>query len=197
VKSDFLEFIGNARQRRSEKFRHQLYIFLVCLVLSVFLWALVRLSKDYYFSVTYDLVYTDIPGSLKLTGVSDTTVTIRIKVQGFELISEKFLVSEDRVFEVSLRNLRLRYNGDLVRGYMLTSRTGKEIIAQSNFPNDVYFVSPDTLFFEFEKQSMRKVSPRPATGVTGSQAGMKDSIRQRPDSLARGTDSHKPGTIKH
>ena len=68
MKSDFLEFIGNARQRRSEKFRNQLYIFLVCLVLSVFIWALVRLSKDYYYSIEYSLNYTQIPGNLKLTG---------------------------------------------------------------------------------------------------------------------------------
>ena len=71
MKSDFLEFIGNARQRRSEKLRNQLPVFIVCLVLSVLIWALVRLSKDYYYSVEYRLNWTQVPGNLKLAGYSD------------------------------------------------------------------------------------------------------------------------------
>ena len=158
MKSDFIEFIGNARQRRSEKFRNQLYIFAVCLVLSVFFWALVRLSKNYYYSIGYRLTYTQIPINLKLVGRSDSTLNIKIKVQGFELFSEHFLLKRDREFEVSLQNVRVRYNGDHIWGYLLTNRIGKEIISQTNFPGEDYFVSPDTLFFEFEKPMHKGVN---------------------------------------
>ena len=184
MKSDFLEFIGNARQRRSEKFRNQLYIFLACLVLSVFIWALVRLSKDYYYSIEYSLAYTQVPGNLKLTGSSDSTLNLKIKVQGFEFFSEQFLIRQKREFEVSLRNVRLRYDGDHIWGFLLTNRIGKEIISQANFPSDVYFVSPDTLFFDFEKQTIKRLSSRPVTDFTRIQPGRKDSLLHRPDSLA-------------
>jgi hypothetical protein len=156
MKSDFLEFIGNARQRRSEKFRNQLYIFLVCLGLSVFIWALVRLSKDYYYSVEYHLNYTGAPSHLKITAFSDSTLNLRIKLQGFDFFSEQFLFSHYREHEVSLKNMKLRYNGDHAAGYILTSRIGKEIVLQSNFPGDVYFVTPDTLFFEFERRTKKR-----------------------------------------
>ena len=196
MKSDFIEFIGNARQRRSEKFRNQLYIFLVCLVLSVFIWALVRLSGEYYYSLEYSLKYTQVPGNLKLTKTHDSTLNLKIKVQGFEFFSEQFLVRQDREFEVSLRNVRLRYNGDHVWGYMLANRIGKEIISQSNFPSDLYFVSPDTLFFEFEKESIKKVSAKATPAYVKNMSVGKDSIIHRTDSM-RHFDPAKQNSRKH
>jgi len=197
MKSDFFEFIGNARQRRSEKFRNQLTTFLVCLVLSVFIWALVRLSKDYYYSIEYDLLYTQIPGNLKLTGTSDSTLNLKIKVQGFEFFSEQFLFHQNREFEVSLRNVRVRYNGDQVWGYLLTNRIGKEIISQSNFPSDVYFVSPDTLFFYFEKETVSRLPSRPVTDFMKNRPGRKDTLLHRPDSLAKHAKAENPNPGKH
>ena len=191
MKSDFFEFIGSARQRRSDKFRNQLYIFLVCLVLSVFIWALVRLSKDYYYSIEYSLNYTQIPGSLKLTGTSDSTLNLKIKVQGFEFFSEQFIIKQDREFDVSLRNVRLRNNGDHLWGYLLTNRIGKEIISQSNFPSDVYFVSPDTLFFEFEKQSLKHIPSHAAADFIKIQIDGKDTVMHRTDSVAKYIDPDK------
>jgi hypothetical protein len=156
MKSDLFEFIGNARQHRSEKFRNQFYIFLVCMVLSIFIWALVRLSKDYYYSIEYHLIYSQVPSHLRMTSASDSAINLRIKIQGFEFFSEQFILKQYREYEVSLRNVRLRYQGEHIRGYMLTNRIGKEIISQTNFPNEVYFVSPDTLFFDFEKKSPKR-----------------------------------------
>ncbi len=152
MKSDFIEFLGNARQRRSERFRNQLPVFLVCLFLSVFFWGLVRLSKDYYYSVEYRLNYSQVPSHLKMSACSDSVLTLRIRLQGFELFSEKFLVRHERAFDVSLRNIRIRYLGDHAYGYLPANRIGKEIVASSDFPSDIYVVSPDTLFFEFERQ---------------------------------------------
>jgi hypothetical protein len=176
MKSDFLEFIGNARKRRSEKFRVQLSVFLVCLALSVFIWALVRLSKDYFYSVEYHLSFSNPPGNLRLLGCSDSTLTLKIKLQGFEFFSEQFLIKQDRNYEVSLRNVRLRYAGDHSSGYLLTNRIGKEIISQTSFPNDVYFVSPDTLFFEFEKERLKRMPSKPAPGYIKIQVEGRDTI---------------------
>lgn len=156
MKSDFIEFIGNARQRRGDRFRSQLTIFLVCLALSIFIWALVRLSKDYYHNVEYHLVYSHVPQHLRLTGCSDSLVNIRIRIQGTEFFSEQFIFRQYREHEVSLQNLRLRYDGDHATGYIPTSRIGREIVSQSNFPGDTYVVTPDTLFFEFERKNPRR-----------------------------------------
>lgn len=182
MKSDFIEFIGNARQRRSDKFRSQWYIFLVCLVLSVFIWTLVRLSKEYYYSIEYHLVYTQVPGNLRISACSDSTINLRIRIQGFEFFSEQFILKQYREYEVSLRNVRIQYIGDNIQGYLLTNRIGKEIISQSSFPNEVYFVSPDTLFFGFQKQSGKRVNQHTGTDAARMELAGKDTLIHRTDS---------------
>ncbi len=197
MKSDFLEFIGNARRRRSAKFRNQFYIFLVCMVLSIFIWALVRLSKDYYYSIEYHLQYTQVPSNLRIVACSDSTINLRIKIQGFDFFSEQFILKQYREFEVNMRNVRLRYLGEHTLGYLLTNRIGKEIISQTNFPSEVYFVSPDTLFFEFEKKGSKKLSPEKETGVNRMSIAVRDSILHRSDSVMKHADLNSKNNKKN
>ncbi len=185
MKSDFLEFIGNARQRRSEKFRVQLSVFLLCLVLSIFIWALVRLSKEYYYSVDYHLNYKSLPGNLKMISYSDSTLTLKLKIQGFEFFSELFLIKQDHQFDVNLKNVRLHITGDHAFGYLLTNRLGREIVSQSSFPTDVFFVTPDTLFFEFANMPVKRMPSKPTPGFLTGKQGHADSIRIVKDSLPR------------
>ena len=197
MKSDFLEFIGNARQRRSEKFRVQLSVFFVCLAISIFLWILVRLSKDYYYSVEYHLSYTNLPGNLRIINASDSLLTLKIKLQGFEFFSEQFLIKQDRQFDVSLKNVRIHYSGEGTTGYLLTNRIGREIISQSSFPNDVFFVSPDTLFFEFEKQSIKRIQSQATPGYIKIQIAGKDTLLHVTDSSGKRLNQHKSSAPKY
>ncbi len=151
MKSEFFEFIGNARKKRSDKFQHQLYIFIVCLIISSFIWALIRLSKDYYYTLHYRLNYTQIPANLKMVSASDTMLTIKIRLQGFGFFSEQFFFPSVRSHDVSLENIKLRYHDSKITGMMLTHAIGKEIATETNFPSEVYFVTPDTLSFVFNR----------------------------------------------
>lgn len=152
MRPKFLEFIGNARQRKSEKFRYQLSIFIVCLVISVFLWTLVRLSKDYYYNLNYHLKYTQVPWNYRLIKSSDSILTVKVRVQGFDFFSESFLLRKIRYYDISLKNIRIRSRDLRYYGIILTENIGKEIVSETNFNNDVYSIHPDTLYFEFEKR---------------------------------------------
>jgi hypothetical protein len=160
LKPEFIELIGNVRKRRGEKFRIQISVFLICLVISFFLWALVRLSKDYYHKFDYRLTFSEIPGGMRLTSCSDTMLALKIKVQGFDFFSSLFINDNDLTFDVSLKNMKIRNRDNRYYGYLLTHRIGKEIAAQTNFPSDVFVVTPDTLFFEFEKRMIRRTGTK-------------------------------------
>lgn len=184
MKPEFIELIGNARKRKGEKFRNQLTIFIICLVLSVFLWALVRLSRDYYHSIEYRLSFSEVPWNMKIVSVSDTIIALKIKVQGYEFFSSKLMRDNDLTFDVSLKNIRIRNRDNHFTGYITTNRIGREIAAQTNFPSEVFVVTPDTLFFEFEKPVIRKVPSKPASPLV-QQPGQKerDSMTHRMDSI--------------
>lgn len=176
MKPEIIDLIENARKRKGDKFKNQLFVFGICLVLSIFLWTLVELSQNYLYAIEYRLTYTEIPGNLKLVRYSDSTLTVKIKLQGFELFWERFFKSGNREFEVSLRNVKVRTSEGIPHGYMLTNRLGKEIAALSNVPSDIYIVTPDTLFFEFEKQVLRRTTARQATGVVNTSNHAADSM---------------------
>ncbi|MCK9422437.1 MAG: hypothetical protein M0Q38_07555 [Bacteroidales bacterium] len=186
MKPDFIEFIGNARQRKSGKFRNQLSIFIVCLILSVFIWTLVRLSKDYFYAMEYRLTYSNIPANFRLSSYSDSTLTVKIRVQGFDFITERFIVPHERQFDVSLRNIRIHTTDNVhAWGYLLTNRIGKDIVAQSSFTSDVFFVTPDTLYFEFERSIIKPVIKRPVFDILVLPRREKESLARHPDSLKK------------
>jgi hypothetical protein len=156
VKRDIRGLIESAREQRGTKFSLRLYVFLVCFIISIFLWALVRLSKEYYYTVDYRLTYTGVPSMLRLSGVSDSVITLKLKAQGYDLFLERVLSGSDNSYEISLAHLRLKPNGQSYKGYLLTPSIGYEIVSQTGYPHSYLTTSPDTLFFEFERKGARR-----------------------------------------
>lgn len=175
MKSGFVDLIGNARKNRGEKSRHHLYIFAVCFLISVFIWSLVRLSRDYFYTVNYRIHYAHLPSNLRMTGYSDSILTVRIKIQGFDYFTEEFIHARNSKYTVSLRKIRIHSDNGEISGYLPTSDIGKEIRDQMNFQTEVYMVLPDTLYFDLERvvpKKIQHIAPRPAATISGK----RDSI---------------------
>jgi hypothetical protein len=156
MEPDFIEFIRNARKRKAGKFRNQLTVFLVCFGMSVFLWLLVHLSKEYYYSTDYRLNFTQVPWNMKMKECSDSMLTLTLQIQGYEFFSEQFFRKKKRETDVSLRGIKVKYNEDEASGYILTRSIGKDIAEQNAYPMDIYATSPDTIYFTFERKSPHK-----------------------------------------
>ena len=153
---DIRGLIDSARKRGEKKFSFQVYIFLVCLVISVFVWILVRLSKEYYYTVDYKLIYTSAPSMLRLAEVSDTVLSLKLKAQGYDLFMERALSGSDNTYEVNLRQLKLKPTATGYSAYLLTPSLGYEILSQNGYPHSYLTTSPDTIFFRFERKSLRR-----------------------------------------
>jgi len=152
MKPEFIELIGNARKRRGQKFRNQLYVFLMCLLVSVFLWILVKLSREYYYTINYKINYTQIPPSYKLTQISDSVLTLKLRVQGYDFFIDRFFRTTSHTYDVDLSTIKVKPQGSVYKGYLLTNPFGYEISSQTQFQNNLLSTTPDTLFFEFERR---------------------------------------------
>ena len=146
MKFDFNEFIDKARKPKNEKFRNQLYVFLICFGISVSLWFLINLSKEYYSSIDYPIIYTNVPNNILLTNKVDSVLYLRIKSKGFNLISIKYFKRHKPV-KINLGSLKLKKNGKTYRTRILTSKIAKKIAIQLNLSDKLISVSPDSLFF--------------------------------------------------
>jgi hypothetical protein len=187
LKPEFIEFIENARKPKGQRFRNQLYVFLVCLGISVFIWSLVRLSKDYIYTVNYHVRYINIPQNLRLIDKSDTIVKLNIKVQGFDFFSDQYFKRKNQLIDVSLKNVKIINRDTYVSGYLLTSPIGRSIANQSSYLLEIFSVSPDTLFFKFEKKNLKTMSSIRVTSLPGTRTKQaSDTSHMRPDTLSNG-----------
>ncbi len=152
MKPEIIELIGNVRKRRSQKFRNQLSVFFMCLLVTIFLWVLIKLSRDYNYTIEYNLNFTHIPPSYRLIYASDSILTLNLRVQGYDLFTDMFFRSETRSYNLDLTNIKVKSTGTKSRGYMLTNDIGNEITSRSRFQNHLLSMAPDTIHFEFERR---------------------------------------------
>jgi len=155
LKPEFIEFIENARKPKGQRFRNQLYVFLVCLAISIFIWTLVRLSKDYIYSVTYSIRFVNVPSNLRMISASDSTMRLNIKVQGYDFFSEQYFMRKNHTIDISLQRIKLIRHDKTASGYLVTSQLGKDIATQLNYPHEIFSYSPDTIFFSFTRKNLK------------------------------------------
>lgn len=182
MEPEFIEFIRNARKRKVEKFRNQLSIFLVCLIISIFLWILVHLSKEYFYTAEYRLNYKQVPWNMKMVSCSDSILILTIRLQGYEFFSEQFFRRKKRECDVSLRGMKMKIGEDQVNGYLLTRDIARNIAEQTTYPLEIFSTAPDTIFFTFDKKALKQMSPLRSTTLTVNHPGI-DSILNPPDSI--------------
>ena len=182
MEPEFIEFIRNARKRRVEKFRNQLSVFLVCLGISIFLWILVHLSKEYFYTAEYRLNYTQVPWNMKMVSCSDSMLFLTIRLQGYEFFSEQFFRRKKRECDVSLRGMKMKIGEDQVNGYMLTRGIARTIAEQTAYPLEIFSTAPDTIFFTFDKKPLKRMPPARSITLTIIHSG-NDTVSKHPDSI--------------
>ncbi len=68
------------------RLRYQLFVFIVCFIVSLTLWILIKLSNEYTISFKIPLTIVKPPVGRIVTNVSDSTIQISLKAQGFKLV---------------------------------------------------------------------------------------------------------------
>src|SRR5690606_14321357 len=112
-------------------------------------WALFAVSNRYVYSVRSDVQYVNIPDNRAFHPLQSDTVTIQVEATGWQLLFSK-LRSERPKVQVDLSGLQNR------NWIVLSNQLG---FLNRQFPEtqQVTAVMPDTLYFDFSKQTERKV----------------------------------------
>ena len=129
--------------------RRKLSIFAKCIVFSFLAWALFAVSNKYVYSVKSGVQYVNIPDNRAFHPLQSDTVHVQIEATGWQLLFSKFR-SIRPTLQVDLSGLKNR------SWIVLTNQLG---FLNRQFPEtqQVKAVVPDTLYFDFSKQTERKV----------------------------------------
>ncbi|MGV6944154.1 hypothetical protein [Sphingobacterium kyonggiense] len=138
-----------ALRRINKVQRRKLSIFLRCVIISFLAWTLFAISSDYNFSKKASITYVNLPENKAFHPLQADTVSVKIKMSGWKMLMER-LYPDTAKIQVDLSGLKSR--NFIVFG----SQIG---FINRQFPKDkqVVAVSPDTLYFDFSKQTQRKV----------------------------------------
>lgn len=183
MKFNIVELIRSAFVKRDQKFRQHLTVFFICLLIAIFVWFTVKMDNEYQEIIPVSLKFTSAPKSRVLVSASDTMIYVELNEKGSELLRYRYLNSHETL-EVSTRNVILTHHPDKSTGYLLTTSLSNDIGYQHDLAGKVVSISPDTIFFEFKKETFKKVPVSADIQVkTQKQFMIYGNVDYEPDSV--------------
>jgi hypothetical protein len=184
VENGFLQNWPRVPEGQKLQFRNKILLFLVFLLISVFIWLLNALSKNYTAEIDYPLVYTDFPADRVFVGELPEQLDLRINASGYALLRYKMFRKPVPIsFKVSAFTMN-RPGQDSTRGYMVTRYLKDQVSRQLPSELQLLEIHPDTLYFRFATKVARMVKIRPDfTYAVDKQFTTKDGIQLEPDSV--------------
>jgi len=164
------------------QFRKKILMFSVFLLISLFIWLLNALAKNYTSSIEYPLQYTDFPEDMVFVGEMPRTVELNVNGHGFALLRYKVF---RKPVPISFTVSSLTVNRiDNSTAYVLTRNLRSQVNGQLPSELRLLEINPDTLHFQFAEKTSRMVPVRPRIRFElEKQFTTVEGIRLEPDSV--------------
>ncbi len=174
-------------QRKGIHLNKRVITFLVCLLISVFFWLLMTLSKEYSIMVQFPVEYINLPADKVVSNDLPDAVDIEIKAKGFSLLAYK-LRKRHETISIDVNDAKQLNNKNVY--YLLSNSRSDKITAQ--FSNDIHVlkISPDTMFINFNKKVSKLVPVKYNLSlVFNKQFNLTDSISIQPKYITVSAES--------
>lgn len=183
MKFSLSEWIKKIRDPGNINTRQQLYVFLICLLISIIIWFLIVLSKESFTTIDYPIVFENNPENLILVNRPDSVLSFRVSSGGFELFTIKYLTRK-RPLLVDLKELELVKEGNNYTSVYSTSKISKNLISKLNISHEYISITPANIYFRFESLYGKKVKVIPKLKLEfARQFSLSDSLTVNPDSV--------------
>jgi len=132
-------------------------IFLVCLAISIFMWLLIKLSKEYELEVAIPVQLVNLSKDQLLISKSDSIVKVRVKDNGFDLLGTSlFGASSPIIIDIKTLHKRKLKKGRS-KAYFLTRSLDDFLQNEFNSAHSISRIKPDSLVYIFEEEASKKV----------------------------------------
>ena len=129
--------------------QQKLRIFAVSILVSFIAWCVFALSNKYSYQVTAPVQYINSPEEKAFHPLQSDTVALNVEGSGWQILFSKLRL-QPQVFKVDLSGLK-RHN------WVIFSAQLNSLNRQVSGNQRIVSVSPDTLYFDFSKQTIKKV----------------------------------------
>ena len=184
MENGFLQNWPRVPEGQKLQFRKKILLFSIFLLISVFIWLLNALSKDYTSEIEYPLIYNDFPEERVIVGEPPGHLDLRINAAGYALLRYKLFRKPVPIsFKVSALTLN-RPGQDSSRAYILTRYLKDQVARQLPSELQLLEIKPDTLHFQFARKISHKLRIVPDfVFEVDQQFTTKEGIILDPDSV--------------
>ena len=156
MKTDNADGDNHVRKFVDARMRYQFFLFFICLIASISFWLLIKLSNEYTLSFKIPVKYTNVPHTRILTGVSDSSIQITLKAQGFKLILLRF-IDNPRPLIISLTNIDKHKNIEEISSSQFLLPLVRKYSTSLGFANEVSSVHPEQISVKMNRLYCKSV----------------------------------------
>lgn len=169
-------------KRKSDfKARSRFVFFLICVVFSVFLWLLNKLSDNYKTIIHFPVKYINLPENKIYTNILPAHISVEIEAKGYTLLQHRFSAENDTLFIDYKNEHGLMPNYSDVHYISLKNRKD-ELRNQLKNTGTIVSISPDTVFFNFADKEVKRLKVKLNARLSfKKQFQIKDSVIISPE----------------
>jgi hypothetical protein len=185
---DYIRMFGNIKKLLRNfnlKENNRPLIFLVCLMIATVLWLVNAMEKKYETTVSMPFQFTNFPQNKVLVNPPPKKLNVKLRAYGFTLLRHKFGLSlTPIILDVKLFPENSKDKNQSSNSYILTDKYISQISSQVSPEISIIDISPDTLFFQFDKLSEKRIKVTANLNISfQNQYFFSDSIRLSPSQI--------------
>jgi hypothetical protein len=191
LETNLLNKLTDISETEKVALRKKILIFGFFLMVSVILWLVLTLSKNFDDQINYPVSYKNFPESKALIDDLPDHLTLNVSASGFTLL--RYRLSSRYIpisFSVNSFKMNRLSNADSTSFYIETRLALEHISSQLSSEFVINKISPDTLIFRFARIASKKLPVKQAfTFQLDKQLILREPLKFYPDSvLASGPD---------
>jgi len=163
----------------------KVFVFLVCLILSAFLWFLNALEKHYTNHISVPLRYVNLPRNKDITGKLPEKLDLTVDAFGYTLLRHKlsFIISPVLIDVNEITNNYLE--DKFISKYSISTNTHKiEIAKQISSEIEILSIRPDSISFKVSYVTEKLIKVRPVVNLSfAKEFILQKSPVVRPESI--------------
>jgi hypothetical protein len=128
---------------------------------------LIKLSNDYTLSFTIPVKFENVPNNRMLTGMSDSSIQLTLKAQGYKLIQLRYW-NNPKYLSINLSNFNRHLKSDESTTDLLLIPFVRKYATSLGFANEIRAVHPEQIAIKMNKLYSKSVPIKLFTDITFS-----------------------------
>ncbi len=148
------------------RLRYQFFVFIISFIISLSLWIMIKLSNEYTISFKIPLTAVNPPAGRIITSVSDTTIQISLKAQGYKLFVLRYFENPMPIMVDFSKSAFPKSHAEEISYNQSLITIVRKYSAALGFSNEVHSIHPEQINVKLNKLYHKTIPVRIFTDFT-------------------------------